>query len=140
MRIKPYYIVVILMFFACSNDDNNHPAPVVVQDEKVIESFDPISISFVYEDGTAIEAGACLSPGLAYAVEIETTKNNEGNTQVSQVEYTINGALFSVSFSEAGKKRNPIVFMDGRNIAELVKTAVASEVSFIAQDDFEFVE
>jgi hypothetical protein len=137
MKMKPYYIVIILLFFACSNDDDNN---AVVQEEKVIESFNPISISFVYEDGTSIEAGACLTPDLAYAVQIETTKNNEGNTDVSQIEYTINGALFSISFSEAGKKRNPIAFVEGKNIAELVKTAVASEVSYIAQDDFVLVE
>jgi len=32
------------------------------------------------------------------------------------------------------------VFVDGKNIAELVKTAVTTEVSYIAQDDFVLVE
>jgi len=32
------------------------------------------------------------------------------------------------------------VFVDGKNIAELVKTAVAAEVSYIAQDDFVLVD
>jgi len=32
------------------------------------------------------------------------------------------------------------VFVDGKNIAELVKIAVAAEVSYIAQDDFVLVD
>ena len=128
------------MIFACSNDDDNTSTPVVVEEEKVVESFDPISISFVYEDGISIDSGACISPGLAYAIQIETTKNNAGNTQVSRVEYTINGAVFSMSFAEAGVKRNPITFAEGKNIAELVATAVSTELSLIIQDDFELVE
>ncbi|MDB9859345.1 hypothetical protein OAC43_01405 [Flavobacteriaceae bacterium] len=94
----------------------------------------------MYEDGTSIESGACISPDLSYAIQIVTTKNNEGNTQVSQVEYTINGAVFSMSFTEAGAKRNPITFVAGKNIAEIVKTANSTELSFISQDDFELVE
>jgi hypothetical protein len=131
MKIKPYYIILILTLFACSKDGDN-----IIP----IESFDPISISFVYQDGTAIEPGDCLSPDVKYAIQIETIKNTAGNTQVSQVEYTVNDTLFSLSFSQAGIKRNPITFVDGKNIAELVTTVLSTELYYIGQDDFELVE
>ncbi|WP_203257046.1 hypothetical protein [Hyunsoonleella ulvae] len=140
---KYFLLSVILMFLSisCSNDDEpvdqGPSAPVTPE---IIESFDPIDIRFVYEDGSSIGASECIDPEKTYAIEIETSKNSEGNTDVSKIEYTINGASYSMSFSAAGTKRNPIVFVDGRNIAELVKTAKSIEVMFVKQDDFQLVE
>jgi len=139
MKIKSLYIVFILTLLACSKDDDN-TRTIVVEEVKVIETFNPISITFVYEDGSSIQSDDCISPDLNYAIQIETTKNNEGNTNVSQIEYTINGALYSMSFSQAGIKRNPIVLVNGKNIAELVSTAVSVELNYTAQDDFELVD
>lgn len=79
-------------------------------------------------------------PNTNYSIQIETTKNSQGNTQVSKVDYTINGALFSMSFSQAGIKRNPVLFVDGKNIAELVKTAVNTEVRYTIQGDFQLID
>jgi len=139
MKIKSLYIVFILTLLACSKDDDN-TRTIVVEEVKVIETFNPISITFVYEDGSSIQSDDCISPDLNYAIQIETTKNNEGNKNVSQIEYTINGALYSMSFSQAGIKRNPIVLVNGKNIAELVYTAVSVELNYTAQDDFELVD
>ncbi|MCL6295855.1 hypothetical protein [Jejuia spongiicola] len=137
MQTKYYYITIIILCFVlgCSkNDDNPAPPPVTV------ESFDPVSIEFVHEDGTGITANDCITPDEAYAIQITTTKNNNGNTAVSKIEYTINGAIYSMSFTAAGTKRNPIVLVDGRNVAELSSTGTSSEVNYIEQGDFELVD
>ncbi len=137
MQTKYYYITIIILCFVlgCSkNDDNPAPPPVTV------ESFDPVSIEFVHEDGTGITANDCITPEEAYAIQITTTKNNNGNTAVSKIEYTINGAIYSMSFTAAGTKRNPIVLVDGRNVAELSSTGTSSEVNYIEQGDFELVD
>ncbi|PIA82003.1 hypothetical protein BFR04_11910 [Gaetbulibacter sp. 4G1] len=137
MQTKYYYIIIIILCFVlgCSkNDDNPAPPPVTV------ESFDPVSIEFVHEDGTGITANDCITPDEAYAIQITTTKNNNGNTAVSKIEYTINGAIYSMSFTAAGTKRNPIVLVDGRNVAELSSTGTSTEVNYIEQGDFELVD
>ena len=138
------YILLILTFFAlgCSNNEEitGDSTGVFPQGENVIESYDPISIKFVHEDGTEIQADACLSPDVVYAVQIEAQKNNAGTTQVSKIEYTVNGATFSMSFAAAGTKRNPIVFVNGKNSVELVKTAESKEVFFLEQKEFQLVE
>ncbi len=140
---KCFLLIIIVTFLSisCSNDDEpvdqGPSAPVTPE---VIESFDPIDIKFVYEDGSGIGTDECIDPENAYAIEIEVSKNSEGNTDVSKIEYTINGASYSMSFSTAGTKRNPIVFVKGKNIAELVKTAKSTEVVLVEQDDFQLVE
>ncbi|AUP81275.1 hypothetical protein [Flavivirga eckloniae] len=136
MRTKYYYITIIILCFVlgCSkNDDDPVPPPATV------ESFDPVSIEFVHEDGTGITANDCITPDEAYAIQITTTKNSSGTTKVSKIEYTINGALYSMSFSEAGTKRNPIVLVYGRNVAELSSTGTSNEVNYIEQGEFELV-
>ncbi|MDO7171827.1 hypothetical protein [Mariniflexile sp. AS56] len=133
MKMKPYFIVILITFFTCSKNDDT----AIVVD---VESFNPTSISFVYADGTAIAPGDCINPDASYAIQVETSSNSNGNTKVSRVEYTINGALYSMSFSQAGSKRNPIVLQDGRNVAELVSTAFSAEISYISQGDFVVVD
>ena len=119
MKTKSYNIIftLMLLILGCSKSDDSAVTPTPDVESKVIESFDPISISFVHEDGTSISSDECITPNVAYAIQIETKKNSQGNTQISKVEYTINGALFSMSFSQAGIKRNPISLVNGKNIA-----------------------
>ncbi len=138
MKAKYYYIVIMMIFcfvLGCSKNDDN-PAPLPVS----VESFDPVAIEFVHEDGTTISSTDCITPDEAYAIQITTTKNSKGTTKVSKIEYTINGALHSMSFSQAGTKRNPIVLVDGRNVAQLAATATIDEVFYTSQGDFEIVD
>jgi hypothetical protein len=132
MKIKSYYLVVILMIFACS--------PEGTSINPVVESFTPRAISFVYEDGSSITAGECLSPNLAYAIQIETIKNEKVTTMVSQVEYTVNGVLYSMSFSAVGSSYLPIELVEGRNIAQLVETGLTKEIAYVLEDDFILVD
>jgi hypothetical protein len=131
MKIKSYYLVVILMIFACSPED----IPTTV-----VESFTPKSISFVYADGSSITSGECLSPNSAYAIQIEATKNEKGNTTVSQVAYTVNGVLYSMSFSAVGISYLPIELVEGKNIAQLVETGLTEEIAYVLEDDFILVD
>lgn len=143
MKTNIYILLMVTIFaLGCSNNEEiaGDSIGVFPQAEKVIESYDPTSIKFVYEDGTEIQSDACLSPDVAYAVQIEAQKNNAGTTQVSKIEYTVNGATFSMSFAAAGTKRNPIVFVNGINSVELVKTAESKEVFFLEQKEFQLVE
>ena len=142
MKTRSFNLIfaLILLIAGCSSsDDSNNTPTSPIADNKVVESFDPISISFVHEDGTSILSDECITPNSEYAVQIETTKNSQGNTQISKVEYTINGNLFSMSFSQAGIKRNPISLVKGRNIAELVTKAISTEMLYIVQGDFQLV-
>ena len=127
-------IVVASLILGCSKNDND--SDVTTQ---TIESFDPVSIEFVDENGVMVTADDCITPDKFYEVQITTVKNVKGNTDVSKIEYTVNGALYSMSFSQAGTKRNPITLVDGRNIIELVKTSESVEVNYVKQGDFEEV-
>lgn len=135
MQTKYYYITIIILCFVlgCSKNDDDPTPPAIV------ESFDPVSIEFVHEDGTGITANDCITPDEAYAIQITTTKNSSGTTKVSKIEYTINGALYSMSFSKAETKRNPITLVDGKNIAELAATAITDEIYYVSQGDFVLV-
>lgn len=137
MRTKYYYLTIIALYvvLGCSKNDDNP-----VQPTTTVESFDPVSIEFVYDDGTSIALGECITPNEAYAIQITTTKNSSGTTAVSKIEYTINGALHSMSFSQAGTKRNPIELVNGRNVAELSSTGTSSEVNYTEQGDFKLVD
>ena len=136
MKINDYITICMLMLFlGCSKNDDDGGTQ-----SETIESYQPVAIEFVREDGSSISSTDCITPDETYAIQVTTTENSKGNTTVSKIEYTINGAVFSMSFTEAGAKRNPITFVAGKNIAEIVKTANSTELSFISQDDFELVE
>ena len=135
MKTINYYITVMVLFLimGCSKNDED------VEIFSTVESFEPTSIEFVHEDGTSISDNECITPQKSYAIQIKAVKKNNGNTKVSKVEYTINGVLHSMSFSEAGTKRTPIILVNGENIAELSATTLSDKVKFVEQDDFQLV-
>ena len=45
-----------------------------------------------------------------------------------------------MSFIEEGVKSNPVTLVNGKNIAELVKTAVSTELTYVEQGDFQLIE
>ena len=139
MKIKIYYVLLVLLLltFSCGSDDDGGGVPVTVG---VVESFTPSSIAFINEVGDSILASECINLEESYAIQIEAVKNPKGNTQVSKIEYTLNGAPYSLSFSEAGIQTNPIILVEGKNIAQLVTTAETIELNYVVQDDFELVD
>jgi len=136
MKINDYITICMLMLFlGCSKNDDDGGTQ-----SETIESYQPVAIEFVREDGSSISSTDCITPDETYAIQVTTTENSKGNTTVSKIEYTINGALYSMSFSQAGTKRNPIALVDGKNIAELSATATTDEIVYVSQGDFELVD
>ncbi|MFT4612314.1 MAG: hypothetical protein ACJA2M_000405 [Polaribacter sp.] len=99
------------------------------------------SIKFIHElDGKEVQLGECLSPDILYAIQIETVNNSEANPAVTNIEYTINGTLYNMSFSDEGISYNPIELVEGKNIVQLVETGFTKEVTYVLQDDFILVD
>ncbi|BAO74692.1 hypothetical protein WPG_0462 [Winogradskyella sp. PG-2] len=115
----------------CSSDDDSTSTSNT-------NTLSPISIEFVNENGTPI-ATDCLDVNENYAIQIVTEQEGSGSIAVTQIQYTLNGALYSMTFNQIGYQRQPVVLVDGQNIAQLVDTGVTDEIRFIIQDDFELV-
>jgi hypothetical protein len=143
MKNNIILLTLLIFVFGCSNSDDNNVQVVDSQDFLV-----PISIKVVYRDGSLINNGDCLSDEDEYAIQIETIDNpsspavavTDGNAPVKQVDYTFNGVIFSMSFTEAGILRTPVNLIDGQNSVQLLETALIDEVRFIIQDDFRQVD
>lgn len=136
MRKLVYYITVIYLFLlmiSCCKKDDDGAVPVSV------ESFNAIAIKFVNQDGSNISNNDCIASDKKYAIQIETVRNRNGNTEVTEIQYTINGVIYSMSFSDVGVKRNPVNLSDGKNIAELSGTEILDVITFIKQNDFVLV-
>ncbi|WP_045468830.1 hypothetical protein [Winogradskyella sp. PG-2] len=130
-----FSILMVFGFFIivtnCSSDDDSTSTSNT-------NTLSPISIEFVNENGTPI-ATDCLDVNENYAIQIVTEQEGSGSIAVTQIQYTLNGALYSMTFNQIGYQRQPVVLVDGQNIAQLVDTGVTDEIRFIIQDDFELV-
>lgn len=129
MKIKQFGILITLLmvFLSCSKDE-----------EFTIIS--PTNISFVHEDGSKISINECINPNGKYAVLIETTSKGNGKYKIIVVEYTVNGALYSMTFLKEGAQICPITLAAGQNTAQISGSALTSNIQYIAQGDFELVE
>ena len=112
---------------SCSNDDD-------------VTTFSPRSISFIYSNGISLSADDCIDPNAQYAILIDVNAVGNGPSVPTKVEFTVNGAVFSTTFTDRQAKSIPIAIKEGVNIAELVKSGVSSTVYVVLQDDFELVE
>ena len=130
-----FSILMVFGFFIivtnCSSDDDSTSIPNT-------NTLNPISIEFVNENGTPITTD-CLDVNENYAIQIVTEQEGSGSIAVTQIQYTLNGALYSMTFNQTGSQRQPIELTDGQNIAQLVDTGVTDEIRYIVQDDFELV-
>lgn len=130
MKSKFYYIIAILflVIWGCSKDD----------DTVCIKEISPTNISFVNEDGSAIIE--CIDEAKKYAVAVTTQGLGEGEYRPTKIDYTVNGIVYSMTFSTEGVQRNLVQLVDGTNIAQLVATGNKSAISYIIQDDFQSVD
>ncbi|MEX1383048.1 hypothetical protein, partial [Lutibacter sp.] len=109
-------------------------------------------ISFVFADGSEISAGECLDLNYNYAVKIETVKQGTGDLETTEIEYTINGVVYSTTFTEITTKILPVTLSDGENVAQLIAsgntasldvvlscnaTIIANNISFVFADGSE---
>lgn len=142
MKIKNYNIlilvVLLMLFLSCSKEDD-------------FQLLDP-EIVFVNVDGTPVLDGDCLDSNKTYALQITLLSNGAGEFKSKEVvEYTINGAVYSVTFTELGTKRIPLNFINGINVAQLIESGnsisidvefcsaviVANKISFVYADGSE---
>ncbi len=136
MRNSNFKILMILfcLFFGVSCSDEDSGSNIEPEVESAIV---PVNIRFVYANGNAINSNDCVSDSDEIAIEITTELQNSGELIPTQVNYTINGFLFSMTFSNASTQRNPIDLFDGNNIAQLSTTGQSTQLRFIQQDEFE---
>ena len=120
-------LLVVSLCVNCSGDDD-------------FSTFSPKTINFVNSDGTFILENDCVNPNEQYSIAIDVNTVGAGPSQPTQIEYTINGALYSATFTNDGIKEIPITLQEGTNIAQLVNNGVSSTVYITTQDDFELVE
>lgn len=135
------YILIILggsIVIGCSSDDDNNGNNP--QEEVSVVSLRATSISFKHANGTSITANECLNPEDNFAIEIEVQRVGSNEVKPTQIQYTINGTLHSMTFLNSGIKSNPVEVVEGLNNAQLVDSGVSDEVSFVFQGDFQIIQ
>lgn len=144
--IRYSFMVIILLFFtSCGGDDEVNVEPVEEDSEELLEirigPQDRIYIRFVHEDGTEILPDECIDPNITYGVAIELRLHQFPSRATKPIEYTVNGALYNMTFRRNGIQVNPIRLEFNQNIAQLVATGRYSDIIYITdQGDFELVD
>ena len=130
MKYPIYLILFIFIFISCESDDDR------------TTNLTPVSIEFTFSDGSAIPLGGCISDQEQYAIQIETIDQTNGNATIQRttIEFTYNGAFYSMSFSEPGVQRVPVELIDGDNVCQLLSNGTSTTMRFVKQDDFMQVE
>ena len=128
MKIKQYciLIVIVMFFFGCSSDDDHTPVPP--------------KISFVHADGSKIADNECISPSVKYAIKIEINSIYNKKAKPVRIDYSVNGVLYTMTFSNNGSQINPITLVDGNNMAQIVGSEYKVNLKYIDQGDFKLVE
>ena len=126
MKIKQYSILILVMivFFGCSD-----------QDEITIR---PQSISFVHADGSKITENECISPNVKYGIKIET--NYVDQNRPFRVDYSVNGVVYTMTFTVKTSQVNPITLINGNNAAQIVGSNYKAVLKYVDQGDFELVK
>ncbi|WP_269235997.1 hypothetical protein [Flavobacterium flavigenum] len=126
MKIKQYYILafVMFLFLACSD-----------YEERNIYA---TSISFVHADGSKLSENECISPNVKYGIKIET--NFSDINRPFRVDYSVNGVVYAMTFTENTSLVNPITLINGNNAAQIVGTDHKAVLKYVEQGDFELVE
>jgi hypothetical protein len=127
MKIKQYYILILVMMVSFSCSDH--------EDEITIE---PQSISFVHADGSKITENECISPNVKYGIKIET--NHADLYRPFRVDYSVNGVVYTMTFTTTTSQVNPITLINGNNAAQIAGSNYKAVLKYVDQGDFELVE
>lgn len=100
----------------------------------------PTLIAFVHYNGISISNGECIISSEGYAIEIKTEPEGIGEYIPIEINYIVNGLLYSMSFERDGSQIIPITLKEGLNTAHIVGSELKSEIYYVAQDDFVLVE
>jgi len=127
MKIKQYYILLLVMIVSFSCSDHESEITIV-----------PLSISFVHADGSKITENECISPNVKYGIKIET--NYVDQNRPFRVDYSVNGVVYTMTFTVKTSQVNPITLINGNNAAQIVGSNYKAVLKYIDQGDFELVE
>jgi len=127
MKIKQYYILLLVMIVSFSCSDHESEITIV-----------PLSISFVHADGSKITENECISPNVKYGIKIET--NYVDQNRPFRVDYSVNGVVYTMTFTVKTSQVNPITLINGNNAAQIVGSNYKAVLKYVDQGDFELVE
>ncbi len=129
-NFKYIFLVLLALFSSCKKDK------IIVPE---ISTLTIVDIAFVYENGSAIESGACINPNTNYAIAITTKSQGLGTPKESIVKYVFNGYISEISFLNEGTKIKKIALSNGLNVAQLVENKQETKLYLKLQTDFEQV-
>jgi hypothetical protein len=134
-NFKYILLVILALFSSCKKDK------IIVPEisTSTISTLTIVDIAFVYENGSAIEAGACINPNTNYAIAITTKSQGLGTPKESIVKYIFNGNISEISFLNEGTKIMKIALINGINVAQLVENKQETKLVLKLQTDFEQV-
>ncbi|MFB9076323.1 hypothetical protein ACFFLS_19370 [Flavobacterium procerum] len=126
MKNKQYYILILVMFvfLGCSEHEETE---IYVQ-----------NISFVHADGSKIAENECINPNVKYGIKVET--NFVDVNRPFRVDYSVNGVVYTMTFTINTSQVNPITLTNGENAAQIIGTNYKATLKYVEQGDFELVE
>lgn len=98
----------------------------------------PRSISFVYADGSQISENECIDPNAKYGIKIQTSFADINRP--FRVDYSVNGVVYTMTFTNKITQINPVTLSNGSNSAQIIGTNYKATLKYIDQGDFELVE
>lgn len=101
--------------------------------------YEPLGIEFVLQDGTPILAGDCIDPDANYAIRIRVSTGGDTSVKTTVIQYTVNGNLSSVTFTNSQTKTINVPIVEGENIAQLVNSGFGSSIYLLATSEYEIV-
>jgi len=127
MKLKLLSVLLILVIIGGCSDDTEL---LLAESE----------ISFVYEDESKVLESDCIDPNKNYKLLLRVVSNKIGDFKPTKVDYTLNGSLYSITFTSEGSKTIPVNLIEGENIAQIVRSGSESRIHVVSQEDFVLVE
>ncbi|MFC4635186.1 hypothetical protein ACFO3O_14840 [Dokdonia ponticola] len=132
------FVFLLLCIIACSNDDDT--APVIQMEEEEVVNFVVNSIRFLDQDANVLSSSSCIDPSLEYFVQITVANNSDPNVVPTRVDYTFNGALSSVTFTNSNPIQTPVTLREGVNNVQLLSNGQTTNIFLVLPSEFEIVE
>ncbi|MCM0667355.1 hypothetical protein [Flavobacterium tyrosinilyticum] len=95
-------------------------------------------ISFVHADGTKLSENECISPNVKYGIRIETNFVDINRPFI--VDYSVNGTVYTMTFTTSTSLTNPVVLANGNNTAQIIGSNYKAVLKYVDQGDYELVE
>jgi len=133
MKILKYLlVVVVLVIISCDSDDDNAAAPT---NPLLVAT----SINFVKANGNDLDTFTCAKFSDSYAVRVDARFEGDERPVATRLDFTVNGDIYSVTFSSNGSKLIPVNLIPGNNTAQISGSNIFSSTLFTV-DQGDFVE